>query len=197
MTVGTPYDTDVTVSAVAWNGDVANAGHATFNEALTVDVTLTAQNGFTFEGLDANSFAANGYVVTSVEKVGRDNLTVIVHMNAPAVAEAKITALTVDLTAPSNGDPLATNTTVSALTPANSTVTDPKPTVAWEGATTEGEATTGDELTVTITVTAADGYVFDAGVTVTFDADDDDTADNLQVSQDGKTLTITGTITVA
>ena len=89
------------------------------------------------------------------------------------------------------------NTTVSALTPANSTVTDPKPTVAWEGATTEGEATTGDELTVTITVTAADGYVFDAGVTVTFDADDDDTADNLQVSQDGKTLTITGTITVA
>ena len=197
VTVGTPYDTDVTVSAVAWNGDVANAGHATFNEALTVDVTLTAQNGFTFEGLDANSFAANGYVVTSVEKVGRDNLTVIVHMNAPAVAEAKITALTVDLTAPSNGDPLATNTTVSALTPANSTVTDPKPTVAWEGATTEGEATTGDELTVTITVTAADGYVFDAGVTVTFDADDDDTADYLQVSQDGKTLTITGTITVA
>ncbi len=169
VTVDAPYNTDVTVSAVAWNGDVANAGHATFNEALTVDVTLTAQNGFTFEGLDANSFAANGYVVTSVEKVGRDNLTVIVHMNAPAVAKADITEVELNgLTKPNANDPLNGQNVTATGTPANSVDVDVD-IVGWYSdagcATSITNAVNSGDNYVKITLTAKAGYVFKTGFT--------------------------------
>ena len=137
--------TTVTVGTLAWSGAEANPDHATYGEALTVEIPLTAvASGYELAGdLTAEDIAFTadmGWEATAVT-YSRDGLTATVTATV-TVQEAEITALMVDLTKPTAGDPLVETTTVSGLTPNTATATA---TVSWEGdVRTPGQATTGE-----------------------------------------------------
>ena len=190
-TITTPAPSlDHTNVTASWSADTA-----TFGQPVTAVLTFEADAGYTFvESLTTEkvTFTGTANKVTNVQ-VNADRTEMKVWVTA-TVAEAKIIALKLGLTKPSDSDPLDPTKEVSSSTPATSTVADP--TVAWEGATVPEQATSGDDLTVTITVKAADGYVFaedleTSGVTLS-----DFSKTSCTVSEDGKTLTYVATVHV-
>ena len=178
-----------TTVTVAWSDTTAVFG----DDDLVATLTVKANANYVFGTMTTTNVTLSGagYTVTNVVANGAND-TLIVTATA-TVQEAEITALTIDLTAPTKADPLAESTTVSALTPNKATATG---TVSWEGdEAAPGSATTGEQLTVTVVLTAGDGYVFgkaleSAGVTLS-----GFTETSITVDETGKTLTYVGTVT--
>ena len=175
-----------TTVTVAWSDTTAVFG----DDDLVATLTVKANANYVFGTMTtANvTLSGAGYTVTNVVANGAND-TLIVTATA-TVQKAEITALTVGLTKPTKGDTLVKTTKVSGLTPNTATATAA---VSWEGdVLAPGQATTEEPLTVTVVVTAADGYVFDndlkssfeiTGFTKTF------------VTVEGNVLTYVGTVT--
>ena len=151
----------LTVKSLTWSSE-----KAVYGETLTAQIKLDGTTSLA--GLTTNDFTApTGYVVKEVETVGVDGTSVIVTLEAPAVAKAKVDAVVLTgLTAPEKGQALPTPSVAAnaGVKIASFQWHDGEKNVA---AGTSAEAET---YTLTITFTAQEGYVIDTtglGPTVT------------------------------
>ena len=148
----------LTVKSLTWSSE-----KAVYGETLTAQIKLDSTTSLA--GLTKNDFTAEkGYEVTKVETVGVDGTSVIVTLEAPAVAKAEVTAPrlntftapTDDAAAPSNA---ALSTDATGLTI----------TTKWYEGTTVGTTeftgenfVAGKQYTVVITITLGNGYTWPA-----------------------------------
>ena len=159
---GTPVST-ISESAqytgtVAWDPVIAEGGTFAATTVYTATITLTAKAGYTFDGVEADSFtvaaAPEGTAVTNAANSG------LVTAVFPATADHLIT-----ITAGAIGGVTAPITGAAPVTAAVTETIYYTGTVAWAGTLDgDGNFAAGTVYTATITLTAKATYTFD-GVT--------------------------------
>ncbi|GHV88181.1 hypothetical protein AGMMS50267_05410 [Spirochaetia bacterium] len=140
--------------SIVWttNTGAAHSGVFAAGTVYKAELTLTAESGFTFTGVAANSFTYSGATVTNAANSG----VVTITFPATAAADAVVTDLnlTALVTAP-----------VKDATPVTTTINQPQysGTIAWKtdaGAPHSGAFAAGAVYKAEVTLTAESGFTF-------------------------------------
>jgi hypothetical protein len=147
-------------------------------------VTLTANSGYTFTGLSANSFTYTGATVTAV--IGANDVTITITFPAIGGELEPVTALALDdiVTAPVNGRQPAVEISITQYTG----------TIAWQKTSDNSELTgnfAGETVyKAVISLTAAEGWTFTSLQADSFTYTEASSATAV-IGTDGNTATVT------
>jgi hypothetical protein len=176
--------------AVSWNPAIPANGKFAAGQVYTATVTLTANEGYTFTGVAADSFTHGSLTVTSPAASGIV-ATVTIVFTATGSDPAEVTDLALD---GKFNTPVVGDTASTAFAKGEDAQYDG--TVAWQSGTPltdfAGVFATNQSYTAVLTLTAEEGYTFELSegtLTFTFSGAASVTAGT--VSGDGATVTVT------